>query len=98
MKKEFSFEVTYRQPWSVQRVLSQVMAFLIMVVSPLSKYYGQVMGREVDLKQTLLLIDVQLAFFFAAFCDYTHWSGHVLSLIWFVCGLTACVRGFAEKR
>lgn len=60
------------------------------MVAPLAGYYSRVLGTEVSTRQTLLLVNVQAAFFMTAFPADCHLLLRLGCLAWLVSAVIKC--------
>lgn len=60
------------------------------LLMPLTRYYAQVLGRELGLRQTLLLIHAQVTFFFAVFPAETSVALRAALGLWFWWAVKRC--------
>ena len=87
-------EIMMRSNWMLMENVKNV---LNRPVEWLRQYYGSVMGREVNMRQTWTLIEVQTAFFAGIMpADYSLLLRAVFCG-WFLLALKRCKRMFAEQ-
>lgn len=60
------------------------------IVAPLSRYYSHVLGTEVSMRQTLLLVNAQVAFFMTVFPADCHLLLRLGCLAWLISAVIKC--------
>ena len=63
-------------------------------VNWLSTYYSSVLGQKISTKQTLLLLNAQVAFVMTAFPAEAHFVVRIICLSWFIKAVWACKQVF----
>lgn len=76
----------------VHSLLQSARSAAVRQLERLSRYYARQVGRDFTVRQTLLLINAQLAFFFAAFPVGGSLVVHLCAIAWFVHALLWCSR------
>lgn len=69
---------------------------LIGLINNISKYYSQVLEREIDNRQSLLLIHAQVAFLFAAFPADCPLLLRMLFTAWFATAVKMCRKALRD--
>lgn len=70
--------------------LSQMLTSVANLAEPLRRYYSTVLNRQMNLRQTWLLINAQVSFFFAAFPCGGSFVIRLLCTIWMLHALFLC--------
>lgn len=63
-------------------------------IAALAKYYSHVLEREISIRQTLLLLNAQAAFVFAAFPADGPFALRALCCGWFAYAVLKCKQAF----
>lgn len=77
---------------TVQNVLMPLRSAALRAVGRLSRYYARQVGRDFTVRQTLLLVNAQVAFFFAAFPVGGPLLVRLAAVAWFVHAVVWCSR------
>lgn len=60
------------------------------IIAPLARYYSHVLGTEISMRQTLLLVNAQAAFFITVFPADCHLLVRLGCLAWLVSAVMKC--------
>ena len=75
---------------SVQNITSSIANKVKAPITVLAKYYSTVLEREISIKQTLLLLNAQIAFVFAVFPVNIGFFARAICCTWFVKAVLTC--------
>ncbi|MBQ8046916.1 MAG: ATP-binding protein [Prevotella sp.] len=81
--------------FTVASIANHVMNLVQAPVEALRQYYAHVLERDINLRQTWLLINAQTAFFFTAFPVECPLLVRLLCCTWLVHALLLCKKAFA---
>lgn len=90
MKKEMTLSSGNTAVVNIQKIVSTVTNGARVPIELLRKYYSQILEREIDKRQMLSLINVQVAFFFAAFPSDGPIVLRIVCCGWFLWALLKC--------
>lgn len=93
MKKELVLTTNNSATRNISEVISSIKGYAIRPIASLSKYYTKLMGEEISTRQTLLLINAQVAAVFAIFPLSYSIILRVLFIIWFATSVIQCKKG-----
>ena len=81
---------------NVERIVMNLMATAQQPVSRLASYYGSVLDRPINIRQTLHLVNAQVAFLFTAFaaCGLLL---RVACIAWLLSALMGCKTALGEQ-
>lgn len=74
---------------TLQQRLNGIRALLSKPICLFASYYSAVLGREISMRQTLLLLNAQLAFVFTVMPVDAHLIGRAVCCVWFLRAVTA---------
>ena len=75
---------------SVQNIMSSIANKAKSPITALAKYYSIVLEREIGMKQTLLLLNAQIAFVFAVFPANIGFIARAVCCAWFIKAVLVC--------
>lgn len=76
----------------VQNAINQLRAHVVKPIERLSRYYASLVGRNFSVRQTLLLVNAQAAFFFVVFALGGSVLMRAAMVAWLVHALFLCRR------
>jgi hypothetical protein len=98
MKKEMTLSARDAASVNVLNVLSAITNVAKAPVEMLRKYYSYVLEREIDMRQALLLIHAQIAFFFAALPADGPFLLRIFCCGWFLWAVLKCKAALKTKK
>jgi hypothetical protein len=97
MKKEMTLSANDATEVNVQNVLKSIVNGVKAPLELLRKYYSYVLEREIDMHQTLLLINVQVAFCFTVFPSEGPLLLRAICCGWFLWSVLKCKSALKTK-
>lgn len=93
MKNEMTLQTKAIGSQSTGISESKVATTVVRMLAPLTRYYSQVLGTEVTIRQTLLLLNAQTAFLLTVFPAALPLLLRAGGLAWLVSALLKCRAG-----
>jgi hypothetical protein len=92
MKKEVTISANAIETKSVSEALKSYKEVARQIIVALSLYYSKILEEKISVKQTLLLLNAQIAFIFAIFPASFSLILRFLLIVWFATAVIQCKR------
>lgn len=90
MKKDMTLSANKSTMWSIQGAITSMKAAFFKPINALEGYYSSVLGKTINTRQTLLLLNAQVAFVAATFPIDFSLILRVVFAGWFLSALLKC--------
>lgn|SRR5574344_559904 len=92
MEKEILFNGNVLVAKRDVHLFKGIVSLIKLPILKLMQYYSYILGKDITIKQTLLLLNVQFAFLFAVFPVNLSIVLRVVFAVWFITALLQCGR------
>ncbi len=93
MKKELVLTTNNPGTHNISEVISSIKEYAARPIVSLSKYYTKLIGEKISTRQTMLLLNAQIAAVFAIFPLNYSIILRVLFIVWFATSVIQCKKG-----